>query len=284
MPQIELPLTWEQFHLLPRNAAYKYEYFNGQAWLSPRPKHFHGLLDLASLAGASPIPPPLVGTGGGLSGEPTRIRPARDADFPSLEPVFAAAFQRMQPFGSLSDARLAEAAHRCLERTRTGGDGPWIEQASFLAVASPPKRGRQAAEEHPVGAILITLLPEGDPCDWDSYYWPETPPPDCIERRLGRPHLTWIFVAPLYTRNGVGTALLAAAGQELRQLGFTHLLSTFLLGNDSSMLWHWRAGFQLLSYPGSLRRQLNLGGTEDTDQKTIRKRAEKKKKGKEGKQ
>ncbi len=43
---IELPLTIKQFHQLPRNAAYKYEYINGQAWLSPRPHSSHAVLDL----------------------------------------------------------------------------------------------------------------------------------------------------------------------------------------------------------------------------------------------
>ena len=45
-----------------------------------------------------------------------------------------------------------------------------------------------------------------------------------------------------------------ALSSALRELGFTSLLSTFLAGNDSSMLWHWRVGFRLLSYPGSPRR------------------------------
>ena len=31
------------------------------------------------------------------------------------------------------------------------------------------------------------------------------------------------------------------------------LASTFLLGNESSTLWHWRAGFRCLPYPGSMR-------------------------------
>jgi hypothetical protein len=46
---------------------------------------------------------------------------------------------------------------------------------------------------------------------------------------------------------------LAAAVRELLALGYTQLASTFLAGNDSSTLWHWRNGFQLLAYPGSLR-------------------------------
>jgi L-amino acid N-acyltransferase YncA len=55
-------------------------------------------------------------------------------------------------------------------------------------------------------------------------------------------------------RHGVGSALLAAAVRELLALGFPRLFSTFLLGNESSLLWHWRNGFQLLSSPYSLRR------------------------------
>ncbi len=47
---IELPLTWRQFWQLPRNPAYKYEYFDGRAWLSPRPKTYHAVLDLATFA------------------------------------------------------------------------------------------------------------------------------------------------------------------------------------------------------------------------------------------
>jgi L-amino acid N-acyltransferase YncA len=65
--------------------------------------------------------------------------------------------------------------------------------------------------------------------------------------------LTWIFVGPWHAGHGVGTALLAHAIQGLLGLGYTELLSTFLLGNTSSMLWHWRNGFRLLPYPGSPR-------------------------------
>jgi hypothetical protein len=31
------------------------------------------------------------------------------------------------------------------------------------------------------------------------------------------------------------------------------LASTFLVGNESSMLWHWRAGFKLPEQPWSMR-------------------------------
>jgi GNAT superfamily N-acetyltransferase len=236
MPGIELALTWEQFHQLPRNPAYKYEFLDGRAYLTPRPKHFHAVLDLDGLEGPALERPE----------EAVRLRPVRAADRPEMPEVFAAAFHRVQPFGSLDEAGQEKAARQCLERTWTGGDGPLIERASFVA----------AAEEdgHLVGAALVTLLPEGDPSDADSYYWAAAPPPDCVTLRLGRPHLTWIFVSPFYTLHGVGSALLAAAVLELRQMGYTHLFSTFLFGNDSSLLWHWRNGFRLLPYPYSLRR------------------------------
>ena len=58
---------------------------------------------------------------------------------------------------------------------------------------------------------------------------------------------------PLYAGNGTGTALLASAVNSLHRMGFKQLLTTFMLGNTSSMLWHWRNGFRLLPYPASRR-------------------------------
>ena len=155
----------------------------------------------------------------------------------------AAAFCPIQPFACLDDVTRREAAHASLERTRTGGDGPLIEPASFVAMEN----------DELLGAILVTLLPEGDPCDINSYEWREPPPADCIARRLGRPHLTWIFVSPFRQGFGTGSGLLDAAVRALLDLGYKDLLSTFMLGNDSSTLWHWRNGFRLLAYPASHR-------------------------------
>jgi GNAT superfamily N-acetyltransferase len=140
---------------------------------------------------------------------------------------------------------LRQAAHHCLRRTTTDGDGPWVRQASFLAVTGSDPR--------PAGAAFVTLVPDGDPCDGDSYYWHQSPPEDYLPQRRGRPHLTWIFVAPLRAAQGTGTALLHAAARQLQEMGYALLLSTFLLGNDSSLLWHWRNGFQLLPCPASFR-------------------------------
>ena len=227
MPLIKLPLTIEQFRQLPRNPAYKYEYLDRQGYLSPRPRHYHALLDLRPVD----------------ANEAVDIRPVRAEELANLACLFAGAFRYVQPFGSLDEDTCLQAARQALERTRAAGDGPLIERANFVAWEG----------KTPVGAILITLLPDGDPCEWDSYQWSTPPPPDCIERRLGRPHLTWIFVSPLESGHGIGTALLAAAVRELLALGFTQLLSTFMSGNESSLLWHWRNGFKLLAYPGSHR-------------------------------
>jgi len=236
MPTLQLPLPWEQYLQLPRNAGYRYEYLQGMAHLTPRPRHYHALLNLhayCSAAAADEKPGEAV------------FRHMREDDFRPLETVFQAAFHRIQPFGSLDDAMRREAAHQSLQRTQTGGDGPWIQDASFVALRQQDER---------CGAILITLLPPGDPADWESYYWSTAPPADCIARRQGRPHLTWIFVDPANAGHSVGTALLTAAARSLLAMGYRELATTFMLGNESSMLWHWRNGFQLLTHPSSPRR------------------------------
>jgi GNAT superfamily N-acetyltransferase len=133
-----------------------------------------------------------------------------------------------------------------LKSTRDGRDGPIIWPACHVAFDDKGRR--------PVGAILVTLVPPVDLDDFWALQWKTPPPPDCIEQRLGHAHLTWIFVARGIAGSGVGTALLAEACRGLRELGYTELISSFILGNDSSMLWHWRNGFELLPYSGSRRR------------------------------
>jgi hypothetical protein len=233
---IELPLTFEQFEILPRDAAYKYEYFDGQGWITPRPKNYHALLELRRMEGSLLVD----------AREPVQIRPLAAEDWQALPQIFAGAFHCVQPFASLKDADRLAAASQCLQYTRGGGDGPLIEPACFIAA-------RQTDNEV-LGAILVTLMPESDLAEFDGHRWTEPPPADWLERAAGQPHLTWIFVGPWHAGHGVGTALLAATTNALCALGYRELASTFLLGNDSSMLWHWRNGFRLLPYPGSWRR------------------------------
>ena len=61
------------------------------------------------------------------------------------------------------------------------------------------------------GAVLVTVMPDVDPSASFDLNGKEPPPADWRERRLGRPHLTWVFVGPCSTEQGVGSALLATA-------------------------------------------------------------------------
>ena len=234
---IKLPLSLNQFHQLPQNPAYKYEYINQIAYLSPRPQFYSARLALQS--GAIPAAEVIDAPGSVM------IRRMQEGDWPLVVPVFAGAFSRVQPFASLSDRRRRASARSCLKFTRDGEDGPVI--ASACHVACSQERDRY------LGAILVTLIPMIDPNEFWSMRWPTPPPTDCIEQRLGRPHLTWIFVGPLHAGLGIGSALLSHAAQNLLELGYTELLSSFLVGNTSSMLWHWRNGFELLPYVASRR-------------------------------
>lgn len=223
-PTIELPMTLSQFQQLPRNSAYRYEHLKDSAWLTPQPKFFHAHLDFAEHQPAT------------ASLHPQReLRQLEEKDWEKLLPLFVETFAQMQPFASLSADQQRIASDHLLEQTRTGGDGPPIESASYVITE----------KADPIGAILLTLLPKTESSQSVSL-WKEAPPTDVIEKGHGRPHLTWIFVSRNAAREGIGTILLGKAVDELRSLGYRELLSTFLLGNDASVLWHWRNGFRLL--------------------------------------
>jgi len=181
--------------------------------------------------------------------EAVTFRPLEPHDWAAFPGLFADAFRDVQPFAGLDDAECHRAATECLEQTRTGGDGPPILPACFVAEVN----GQVA------GGMLVTLIPKREPGDWWDGLWHEPPPPDAAARGLARPHLTWVFVAPLYAGHGIGSALLVHAANALLALGFTDLASTFSLGNESSTLWHWRNGFALMPYPASLRLVNNSG-------------------------
>ncbi len=236
---IKLPLSWRQFHQLPRNPAYKYEYWEKTAWLSPRPKFYSARRPLQASAGD---PPPEIDVHGGA----IRFRRLEDRDWPRLSRLFAWSFDRVQPFGSLSDRRRLEAARACLADTREGHDGPMIRPACYVAVGE--------TDPNPAGAILLTLVPPVDLEDFWSLKWKTPPPLHAIGQRLGHAHITWIFVHPLFAGYGIGSALLGHACRNLLEMGYTQVISSFILGNESSMLWHWRNGFELLPDCGSKRR------------------------------
>ncbi|MBX9624072.1 MAG: hypothetical protein K2X82_09710 [Gemmataceae bacterium] len=232
---VELPLTVDEFRRLPRNPAYKYEYFGGRCVLTPRPKLFGCARDLSAVA-AEPW-------------EPVEVRHLPAADAPGLADLFAAALGRTQPFESLDDAAADAALAATYRKTLSGEDGPLIEAACFRAV--DPRE----ASRGDVGGVLVTLAPPEVLTEPFAGVWKGPPPADAVERRLGVPHLTWVFVHPWEVRRGVGSALLAAVVEALRGLGFSDLASTFALDNGPSALWHWRHGFRLLPQMSALHRR-----------------------------
>ena len=222
--RVELPITIDQFHTLPRNSAYKYEYFGGRAVLTPRPKVQRAVLDLRPL--------PKEGA--------WDVRPLPPGEIGSLDRLFYSAFAGQQPFASLDEGAGRAAARECLRRTGEGDEGPLISAACF-----------QALGDHgngPIGAVLVTLEPTTVADDPFAGSWKEDPPADAVERRLGCPHLTWIFVNIWEARRGAGARLLAEVVDALLALGYDRLASTFEQGNDPSVFWHWRNGFRLVPW------------------------------------
>jgi GNAT superfamily N-acetyltransferase len=222
MPRLTLEIDPDEFRRLPRNGSYSYALHQGALWINPRPRFLHGRLKLAALP---------------ESGPSSDLRLLRESDWAALPRLFAATFEGVEPFRALPDPARLEAARACLTQTRLGGDGPLLPQASFVMPGS---------NETPLGVVLITLLPPWEEGQLPLWQWEETPPPDAVERREGRPHLTWVMVERERRRRGLATTLLHAACAQLRALGFATLDSTFLLGNDLSLIWHWRSGFELL--------------------------------------
>jgi hypothetical protein len=225
---IELNISIDEFHRLPRNAAYKYEYFGGRAVLSPRPKTFSCVRDVSPVS-AGPL-------------APVEVRPLPRTAAAGLADLFHRAMLRTQPFESLDHDAARKASDACFDKTLRGDDGPVVEAACFQAFSD---RATHLPDE-PVGGILITLVPKEILTVPYAGMWKSPPPEDAVERRLGVPHLTWVFVEPWEGRRGIASVLLAKAVDVLREMGFTELASTFLLDNGPSTLWHWKHGFRLL--------------------------------------
>ena len=239
MPTLKMKLSRAEVDRLPRHPSYKYELIDGETWISPWPRFGHAQLRLPRFR---PDPSDIA---------KATLRPVLANDIEALTPLFCSAFGHLQPYGSLDDEETHNAAEKSLQRTFAGNDGPLVEAASFVALD----------DDKIVGAILITLLPGGDPTDRDSIFWHETPPADLWAKGEGQPHLTWIFVSRWEQGTGVGTQLLQKAVRVLKKQGYKTLWTTFLIGNDSTLLWHWRNGFELLPHRMSkrrLRRELKL--------------------------
>jgi hypothetical protein len=127
-PVIELPISWDQFWQLPRNPAYKYEYFDGKAWLSPRPKAQHVLLKLRSVRRSIAAV---------KTHEKVAIRRLADKDWRLLPRLFAAAFQLVQPYSSLNEVLACELRATASGGPRQATGARSLRNPAWLPFASP---------------------------------------------------------------------------------------------------------------------------------------------------
>jgi hypothetical protein len=166
-PRIELPITIEEFRRLPRNAGYKYEYFDRRAVLTPRPKAFSCVRDL------SPVRP---------RGS-HRIESLPPDEILDLLKLFDQANAFAQPWQSLDDEKGLEISRDCLQKALDGKDGPLVPAACV--------RVHGEREEGVVGAAIVTLVHPSVLTEPFGGRWPkEGPPADAVRLRLGVPHLT----------------------------------------------------------------------------------------------
>ena len=212
-----LAITMDQFKQLPRHPAYRYEYFDSHAHITPRLQ-----CRTAALSLDRPIP-----RGGSVIPFKVQLLPFVSTIWISLTNLFLDAFASHPPFAEMTDTTRRSAVRECLRRTQEGGDGKLLASASVVACD---------AEENPVGFAVVTLVRiRQRNAATASQQW----------QSFDAPHLTWICVSPLLTRQGVGSLLLANAVAALKAEGWRSLYSTFLDCNPPSVFWHWKNGFTL---------------------------------------
>lgn len=227
-------IDWASYQQLPRHAAYRYEFRANQCLISGRPIYYHAHLDFHSLDQEGFDK---------LADAEELLTSIQHVDIDELCALFQASFERTVPFVHLDASERSEAARSLIERTLSGQDGPLVSDASM--VLRSEKTGALT------GAILVTLIQAADLSNFTQEAWLSRPPEDALTQGWGQPHLTWIFVHPQYARQGVGQRLLSASLGVLINYGYANLVSTFLLGNNPSLLWHWKVGFRLISHVSS---------------------------------
>ncbi len=226
----QIRMTWEEFQKLPRHPAYRYEYRNGELRQSGRPI-LRNCRIKTEFQAASKVDDRI---------EALRLSFADLKNFngQALTTLFKQAFARSAPYFSLSPAELDQAVQDHFLSVLQAHPWPIAWSASRLLL--------KESSNEPVAASVVTLVPDANWTDFTDPKWQQQAPPDALEKCWGHPHLTWIFVSPQYQRHGIGSILLSEARNEVRNLGYRNLFSTFLVGDYESMLWHWKQGFELI--------------------------------------
>jgi GNAT superfamily N-acetyltransferase len=224
-----ISMTFQDYMKLPWHPGFKLEYFGGRLHISPRWRTYDLFLPLEQPEECSSVDVQNL----------VEIRQLEKPDWNDLPRVFASSFGRSPPFSLIPESERDEAGRRFMEFTRSGGDGPLIPEACFIAA--------HRETGNPLGAVILGQMTGRDKGWHDEARDAVSPPPPPLPPgAAGPPHLNWIFVTEFCHGEGVGTALLAKATRALWDLGYRELASTVNQGNDPGMVWHWARGFRLL--------------------------------------
>lgn len=129
-----LTMTIDEFHLMAREPGWKYEYWDGQAHISPAHRSVSTSLDIEPRPCRSPC----------------RIRPAESSYEPAMIAAFVAAFRDTIDFCDWEETRIADSARDNVTGFFSGERGK-PHPASRLALVADP----EVEQESVVGAALI---------------------------------------------------------------------------------------------------------------------------------
>ncbi len=138
-----VPMTVDEYLLLPFELGWKCEYWDGEAHYEPR---YHAVVTTVAVA------PRDVNTD-------CVLRQPAEPDVESLTPVYIAAFRETIEYFGYSQERIAEAARRDLMNYFAGEHGQ-PTSASCVAIA-PSSHGSNPDEDVFAGAALVTSTQNG---------------------------------------------------------------------------------------------------------------------------
>src|SRR5262245_14194386 len=135
-----VPMTVDEYHLLPFELGWKCEYWDGKAHYSPR---YHAIITTVAVAARD------VNTD-------CLLRRTAESDIESLTPVYVAAFHETIEYFGCSQEQVSTAGRRDL-RNYFAGEHGHPTSASCLAIVP----GSNPDDETVAGAALVTLTENG---------------------------------------------------------------------------------------------------------------------------
>lgn len=133
-----LPMSLEEYYLLPEHPGWKSEYWDGAVHLTPRQ---HGVITIVPVAKRAVH-------------APCRLRPAVPEDAPNLVASYAAAFGESIEYCDSTPKQVAQSARRALAAHFAGGRGEPMPGVSQVAVD-------KADGETLCGAALVVEVEQG---------------------------------------------------------------------------------------------------------------------------